>query len=94
MVVLEKRVVFPIWILVNQHVLLNLMHNLIFQQSTDNPEISDLWLINALAIKLPSNLINTFSNQPQVDHIDLDAVITLSEHTVVTSNSPPTWNTS
>ena len=24
----------------------NLMHNLIFQQSTDNPEISDLWLIN------------------------------------------------
>jgi hypothetical protein len=23
----------------------NLMHNLIFQQSTDNPEISDLWLI-------------------------------------------------
>lgn len=52
----------------------------------------ELWLINALAIKLPSNLINTFSNQPQVDHIDLDAVITLSEHTVVTSNSPPTWN--
>jgi len=24
----------------------NLMHNLIFQQSADNPEISDLWLVN------------------------------------------------
>ena len=52
----------------------------------------ELWLINALAIKLPSNLINTFSNLPQVDHIDLDAVIKLSEHTVVTGNTPPTWN--
>ena len=52
----------------------------------------DLWLINALAVKLPAYLINILSNQPRVDHIALDAVIKLSGHTVSTSNSPPTWN--
>ena len=52
----------------------------------------DLWLINALAVKLPPYLISILSNQPQVNHIDLDAVIKLSGHTVSTSNSPPTWN--
>ena len=54
----------------------------------------ELWLINALAIKLPPQLIDIFLNHPQVDHIDLDAVITLSAHSVSTSNSPPTWNLS
>ena len=52
----------------------------------------ELWLINAVAIKLSPHLINILLNYPQVDHIDLDAVITLSGHTVSTSNSPPTWN--
>jgi bacillopeptidase F len=52
----------------------------------------ELWLINALSLKLPPHLINTFLNHPQVDHIDLDAVIKLSGHTASTSNSPPTWN--
>ncbi len=52
----------------------------------------ELWVINALAVKLPPHLINIFLNYPQVEHIDLDAVIKLSGHTVSTSNSPPTWN--
>ena len=52
----------------------------------------ELWLINALAVKLPPYLIELFLNHAQVDHIDLDAVIKLSGHTVSTSSSSPTWN--
>ncbi len=52
----------------------------------------ELWLVNALAVKLQPHLINIFSNHPQVDHIDLDAVIKLTANNVSASNSPPEWN--
>jgi len=52
----------------------------------------ELWLINAMAVKLPPHLINIFLNHPQVDRINLDSVIKLANHNVSTSNSMPTWN--
>ena len=54
----------------------------------------ELWLVNALAVKLPPHLINSLSRSLQVDHIELDAVIKLSGNnaSTSTSTSPPTWN--
>ena len=52
----------------------------------------ELWLINALAVKVPPHLIDALVNHPQVDHIDLDAVIKMSGQNVSATNSPPTWN--
>lgn len=52
----------------------------------------DLWLINAVATKVPSHLISTLSLLPQVEHIELDSVVKLTATNIPVVTGPALWN--
>ena len=51
----------------------------------------DLWMINAVAVNVPPQLVNALSVMPQVARIDYDSVITLAT-TVTAPPGPAQWN--
>ena len=54
-------------------------------------EIKPLWLLNGFALNLSVTQIVELSQNPRIESIDLDAIVTLAEP-IPTTQSPPQWN--
>jgi len=54
--------------------------------------IKELWMINALAVEVPVSMIDDLSIRPEVEKVQLDAVVTVPEVTFQSAPTYSNWN--